>query len=133
MQSINSFINLLGKNYYSDFLINVNTEVIDLDSYSILVRYNSTYYYELNNTEILLKRNELISTIKEQFQQALSEVYSMLLSQDQVKLNSYLELNIKTVKSHLNTLKKDFYIDSNQSRYYSVLEDNPTMQDLDII
>ena len=133
MHSINSFINLLGKNYYSDFLINVNTEVIDLDSYSILVRYNSTYYYELNNTEILLKRNELISTIKEQFQQALSEVYSMLLSQDQVKLNSYLELNIKTVKSHLNTLKKDFYIDSNQSRYYSVLEDNPTMQDLDII
>lgn len=133
MQSINSFINLLGKNYYSDFLINVNSETIDFDSYIVLVKYNGTYFYELNNRETQLKRKEIIYNIKEQYQQALNEIYSMLLSQDPLKLNSYLDLNSKAVKSHLNTLKKDFYIDSNQSRYYSILEDNPTLQDLEIV
>ena len=133
MQSINSFLNLLGKNYYSEFLINVNSETIDFDSYIILVKYNGTYFYELNNNETLLKRKEIIIEIKEQYQQALNEIYSMLLSQDPSKLNSYLDLNIKAVKSHLNILKKDFYIDSNQSRYYSIVDDNPTIQDLETV
>jgi len=133
MQSINSFLNLLGKNYYSEFLINVNSETIDFDSYIILVKYNGTYFYELNNNETLLKRKEIIIEIKEQYQQALNEIYSMLLSQDPSKLNSFLDLNIKAVKSHLNILKKDFYIDSNQSRYYSIVDDNPTIQDLETV
>lgn len=133
MQSINSFLNLLGKNYYSEFLINVNSETIDFDSYIILVKYNGTYFYELNNNETLLKRKEIIIEIKKQYQQALNEIYSMLLSQDPSKLNSYLDLNIKAVKSHLNILKKDFYIDNNQSRYYSIVDDNPTIQDLETV
>lgn len=133
MQSINSFLNLLGKNYYSEFLINVNSETIDFDSYIILVKYNGTYFYELNNNETLLKRKEIITEIKKQYQQALNEIYSMLLSQDPSKLNSYLDLNIKAVKSHLNILKKDFYIDGNQSRYYSIVDDNPTIQDLETV
>lgn len=133
MQSINSFINLLGKNYYSDFLINVNAETIDFDSYIVLVNYKGTYFYELNSDEILLKRKEVIIEIKEHYQQALNEIYAMMLSQDPSKLNSFLDLNIKTVKSHLNILKKDFYIDSNQSRYYSILDDNPIIHDLETV
>ena len=133
MESINSFLNLLGKNYYSEFLINVNSETIDFDSYIILVKYNGTYFYELNNNKTLLKRKEIIIELKEQYQQALNEIYSMLLSQDPSKLNSYLDLNIKAVKSHLNILKKDFYIDSNQSRYYSIVDDNPTIQHLETV
>ncbi len=133
MQSINSFINLLGKNYYSDFLINVNSETIEFDSYGILVKYNSSYYFELNHSEILLKRKEIISSIKEVYHQALSEVYSLMLSQEQLKLNSYLNQSIRTLKSHLNTLRKDFYTDSDESRYYSILEDNPIILDLEIV
>ncbi|WP_276974599.1 hypothetical protein [Flavobacterium filum] len=133
MQNINSFITFLGKNYYSDFLINVDSETIDFDSYGILVKYNSSYYYELNHSEILLKRKEIILSIKDLYHKALSEVYSLMLSHDQFKLNSYLEISIKTVKSHLNTLKKDFYTDSDESRYYSILEDNPIILDLEIV
>lgn len=133
MQSINSFINLLGKNYYSDFLINVNSETIDFDSFIILVNYKGTYFYELNNAEILIKRKEVIIEIKEHYQQALNEIYAMMLSQEPSKLNSFLDFNIKTIKSHLNILKKDFYIDSNQSRYYSILDDNQTNQDLETV
>jgi hypothetical protein len=133
MQNINSFITFLGKNYYSDFLINVDSETIDFDSYGILVKYNSSYYYELNHSEILLKRKEIILSIKDLYHKALSEVYSLMLSHDQFKLNSYLEISIKTVKSHLNALKKDFYTDSDESRYYSILEDNPIILDLEIV
>ena len=57
----------------------------------------------------------------------------MLLSQDKLKLNSFLEITTKTLKSHLNTLKKDFYIDSDQSRYYTILDENQTIQDLEFI
>lgn len=133
MQSINSFINIIGKNYYSQFLINVDSEIIDFKKYDLLVKYNGSFFFELNGNEIFSKRKEIFLTIKEQHQQALSELYSLMLSQDKIKLNSYLEITTKTLKSHLNTLKKDFYIDSEQSRYYSTLEDNPTIQDLEFI
>ncbi|WP_026726466.1 hypothetical protein [Flavobacterium sasangense] len=133
MQSINSFINIIGKNYYSEFLINIDSEIIDFKKYDLLVKYNGSFFFELNGNEIFSKRKEIFLTIKEQHQQALSELYSLMLSQDKIKLNSYLEITTKTLKSHLNTLKKDFYIDSEQSRYYSTLEDNPTIQDLEFI
>lgn len=133
MQSINSFINILGKNYYSEFLINIDSEIIDFKKYDLLVKYNGSFFFELNGNEIYSKRKEIILTIKEQHQQALSELYTLMLSQDKIKLNSYLEITTKTLKSHLSTLKKDFYIDSEQSRYYSTLEDNPIIQDLEFI
>jgi hypothetical protein len=133
MQSINSFINIIGKNYYSEFLINIDSEIIDFKKFDLLVKYNSSFFFELNSNEVFSKRKEIFVTIKEHHQQALSELYSLMLSHDKIKLNSYLEITTKTLKSHLNTLKKDFYIDSEQSRYYSILEDNPTIQDLEFI
>jgi hypothetical protein len=54
-----------------------------------------------------------------------------MLSHDKLKFNSYIDISCKTLKSHLNTLKNDFYIDDNKSRYYSLLEDNLSDQDLD--
>jgi hypothetical protein len=133
MQSINSFINIIGKNYYSEFLINIDSEVIDFSKYDLLVRYNGSFFFELNSNEIFSKRKEIFSSIKEQHQQALSELYSLLLSQDKLKLNSFLEITTKTLKSHLNTLKKDFYIDSDQSRYYTILDENQSIQDLEFV
>lgn len=133
MQSINSFISLLSKNYYSEFLINLDSEIIDFKKYDLLVSYNGSFFFELNNNEIFSKRIELFVSIKELHQKALNELYSLLLSQDKLKLNSYLNITSKTLKSILNTLKKDFYIDSDQSRYYTILDENQTIQDLESI
>ncbi|WP_418262790.1 hypothetical protein [Flavobacterium faecale] len=133
MQAVSSFIKLLGKNYYSDFIININSEYVDFDKYIMLVKLNGTYFYELSTSEILIRRKEIINNIKEHYQDALNEVSTILLSQDPLKLNSYIELNVKAIKLHLNILKDDFYIDSNKSRYYSVIEDNPQLIDLETI
>lgn len=130
MQSVNSFIKLLGKNYYSDLITEINSEIIDFEKYYVVVNYQNVLFYELSNEEIAIKRNIFISNIKECYHEALTEIYAAILSHDSLKINTYLDFNTDAVKRHLSILKRDFYIDDEQSRYFSVIDDNQQLLDL---
>lgn len=130
MQAVNSFIKLLGKNYYSDLITEINSETIDFNKYMFLVKYQNAIYFELSNVEISSKYKETLNTIKEAYQEALTEIYAAILSHDSLKINTYLDLNAEAVQMHLNNIKRDFYIDEEQSRYYSEVDDNPKLIDL---
>jgi hypothetical protein len=45
MQSINYFLNILGKNYYSEFLIEIDAEIINFKKYDLLFKYNNSYFF----------------------------------------------------------------------------------------
>ena len=130
MKNVNSFIKLLGENYYLHLIIDANTENIDFRKYFLPVNYQNYTYYELKINEIHLKRREIINRIKSKFQDALSEIYINLSSQDPDNFDAFLIFNIEAVKLQLKIIKADFYIDSKQSRYYSIVDDNPDAQDL---
>ena len=130
MKAVNLFIKLLGKNYYTDLIAEVNSETIDFDKYYVLVNYKNTLFYELSTYEIGYKRDKIISEAKEYYQEALTEIYAAILSHDSLKINTYLDFNAEAIKTQLNILKRDFYIDEEQSRYYSEIDDNPKLLDL---
>ncbi|TRX43059.1 hypothetical protein [Flavobacterium restrictum] len=131
MKNVNSFIKLLGENYYFDLIIDTQTEGIDFSKYHLPVNYQNNYYYELRSNGIHLKRREIINKIKSQYQDALSEIYINLSSQDPENFDAFLIFNIEAIKLRLKIIKADFYVDSKQSRYYSVIDDNPATQDLE--
>ena len=130
MKNVNSFIKLLGENYYLSLIIDANTESIDFAKYHLPVKYQNYYHYELKINEIHLQRREIINKVKSKFQDALSEIYINLSSQDPENFDAFLIFNIEAVKLQLKIIKADFYIDSKQSRYYSIVDDNPDAQDL---
>ena len=133
MKNVNSFIKLLGENYYLSLIIDANTEIIDFAKYYLPVKYQNYYHYELKINEIHLRRREIINKVKSKFQDALSEIYINLSSQDPENFDAFLIFNIEAVKLQLKIIKADFYVDSNQSRYYSIVDDNPETQDLQTI
>jgi hypothetical protein len=131
MQNVKSFINLLGKNYYADFLIEIDSETIDFQKYEALVKYQDNFYFELSNSEIIKKQKNSFDELKKSYQEALTEIYSATMSYDTNKVNTFIDFNTKAVLMHVNTLKKDFYIDDIHSRFYSILEDNPNLINLE--
>lgn len=133
MKNVNSFIKLLGENYYLNLIIDANTESIDFTKYHLPVKYQNYYHYELKFNNIHLKRREIINNVKQLYQDALSEIYVNLTSKDPEYFDAFLTFNIEAVKLKLKILKADFYIDSMQSRYYSIIDDNPETQNLDSI
>lgn len=130
MKSVNSFIKALSENYYFEFLTDAIAEEIDFHRYFLPVNYQSHYYYELKINEIHLKRREIIDNIKKLYQNALSQIYIELSSQDPDNFDSFLAFNIEAVKLQLKILRADFYVDEKQSRYFSVIDDNPNLQEL---
>lgn len=133
MKSVNSFIKALSENYYSEFLTDAIAEEIDFHRYFLPVNYQSHYYYELRINEIHLKRREIINNVKKLYQNALSQIYIELSSQDPENFDAFLIFNIEAVKLQLKIIKADFYVDSKQSRYYSIVDDNPETQYLQTI
>ena len=133
MKNVNSFIKLLGENYYLSLIIDANTESIDFAKYHLPVKYQNYYHYELKINEIHLQRREIINKVKSKFQDALSEIYINLSSQDPENFDAFLIFNIEAVKLQLKIIKADFYVDNIQSRYYSIVDDNPETQDLQTI
>ena len=107
MKAVNLFIKLLGKNYYTDLIAEVNSETIDFDKYYVLVNYKNTLFYELSTYEIGYKRDKIISEAKEYYQEALTEIYAAILSHDSLKINTYLDFNAEAIKTQLNILKKE--------------------------
>lgn len=130
MKNVNTFIKLLGKNYYFDLIIDVNSNAEDVEfyRYDLPVYYQNKFYYELIPNEIHLKRREIINKVKNQYQDALSEIYINLSSQDPENFDSFLIFNIEALKLKLKILKADFYVDDKESRYYSIFQDNLSLR-----
>lgn len=130
MKSVNLFIKALSENYYYDFLTDAVAEEIDFHRYFLPVNFQNHYYYELKINELHLKRREIINNVKKLYQNALSQIYIELSSQDPENFDSFLAFNIEAVKLQLKILRADFYVDDKQSRYFSVIDDNPNLQEL---
>ncbi|MBY8962084.1 hypothetical protein KJK34_04890 [Flavobacterium sp. D11R37] len=124
MKSVTNFINSLGDNYYSFFIIQSDAEVVDFTRYDLKVFYNNNYYYELNLDEIHLKRREILNNVRDKYQKALSEIYINISTREFEYLDSFLHFNLEAVKLKIKTLKNDFYIDNNLSRYYTEIDTN---------
>lgn len=131
MKAVNSFIKSLGVNYYLDFIINPNSEEVYNSDYNLPVYYQNKFYYELSRNEIHLKRREIINEVKNLYENALSEIYINLSSQDPENFDSFLVFNIEAVKLKLKILKADYYIESKQSRYYSIIETYSEINELE--
>jgi hypothetical protein len=131
MKSVNYFIKSLGENYYLDFIIDPNSEKVYNSAYALPVYYQNKFYYELCENEIHLKRREIISNVKSLYENALSEIYISLSSQDPENFESFLIFNIEAVKLKLKMLKADFHLESKQSRYYSVIEQYSEINELE--
>lgn len=128
MKAVNSFIKALGENYYYDFLTDAVAEEIDFFRYYLPVNYQNHHYYELLINEIHLKRRGIIDNVKKLYLAALSQIYIELSSQDPDNFDSFLAFNIEAVKLQLKILRTDFYVDDKQSRYCSIIDDNPLLQ-----
>ena len=131
MKSVNTFIKALSENYYLDFIIDANTEEIDFQKYKLLVTYNNSYYYELESNAIHLKRKEIIQKVRYLYQEALSEIYINISSQDPENFDTFLVFNIEAIKFNLKILKIDMYIESKNSKYHSIADDDPEATHID--
>ena len=61
MQNVTNFINLLGENYYLDFIIEPYKDDFEYEDYYLLVQYQNKKHYELS-LELINKRQEDIIT-----------------------------------------------------------------------
>ena len=51
MQNVTNFINLLGENYYLDFIIEPYEDEVDYEKHFVLVHYlDKKYYNKITNT-----------------------------------------------------------------------------------
>jgi hypothetical protein len=124
MQSVNSFIKLLGENYYLDFITDPYQEDLDYDKHYLLVKYNNVNYYELNLELIKVKQTEIVNSFKSLFANSLSEIFIEVANKDAKNIESFLNFYIEAVRIKLNSIKEDFYVDSIKSRYNSQLIDD---------
>lgn len=122
MKEVLSFINSLGENYYLSLLIQSDAEIIDFNKYDLKIYYNNNFYYELSINEIHLKRREIVNNLRSMYLKAISEIYINLSTKDPEQLETFLHFNIEATKFKLKTIKSDFYIDSNLSRYNSAID-----------
>ena len=131
MKAVNSFIKSLGKNYYLDFIVDPNNEDVYNSAYDLPIYYQNKFHYELSKNEIHLKRRGIINEVKSLYENALSEIYINLSSQDPENFDSFLIFNIEAIKLKLKILKADYYIESKQSRYYSIIETYSEINELE--
>lgn len=131
MQNVTDFINLLGENYYLDFIIQPYAEEVDYEKHFVLVHYQDKKYYEQTHEYIQIKQNEIIHNAKSLFQKSISEIYLEVSKRKNEEIENFLNLNIKAVKVKLNILKNDFYIENDNSRYFAILYDDADPQTLE--
>jgi hypothetical protein len=123
MHNVTNFINLLGENYYLDFIIEPYTEEVDYEKHYILIEYKNKYYYELQLDLIKIKQSDIINKVKEFYEKSLSDLYIEVSKLKKDEIEKYLNFHIQAIKLKLNTLKDDFYIYENKSRYFSIFID----------
>jgi hypothetical protein len=121
LEAILELQNILIKNYYKDFILSISDENINFQSYySELIEYRNEEYIEKKIETIEKEINYIIDDLKPVYIKSLSEVLLKLsvLPNPSEKIN-YLNHIIKLFKIPLTQLRKDFYINETDSRYYS--------------
>lgn len=131
MQNVTNFINLLGENYYLDFIIQPYAEEVDYEKHFVLVHYQDKKYYEQTHEFIQIKQNEIINDAKSLFQKCISDIYLEVSKRKNEEIEKFLDFNIQAVKVKLNILKNDFYIENEKSRYCAILYDDADTQTLE--
>lgn len=124
-------MNLLGENYYLDFIIQPYAEEVDYEKHFVLVHYQDKKYYEQTHEYIQVKQNEIINDIKSLFQKSISDIYLEVSKRKNEEIEKFLNFNIEAAKVKLNMLKNDFYIENDKSRYCAILYDDADTQTLE--
>ena len=131
MQNVTNFINLLGENYYLDFIIEPYAEEVDYEKHFVLVHYQDKKYYEQTHEYIQIRQNEIINDVKSLFQKSISDIYLEVSKKKNNEIENFLNLNIKASNVKLNILKNDFYIENDKSRYFAILYDDADPETLE--
>lgn len=131
MQNVTNFINLLGENYYLDFIIQPYAEEVDYEKHFVLVHYQDKKYYEQTHEYIQIRQNEIINDAKSLFQKSISDIYLEVSKKKNNEIENFLNLNIKAANVKLNILKNDFYIENDNSRYFAILYDDADPETLE--
>ncbi len=131
MQNVTNFINLLGENYYLDFIIQPYAEEVDYEKHFVLVHYQDKKYYEQTHEYIQVRQNEIINEAKSLFQKSISDIYLEVSKRKNEEIEKFLNFNIQAAKVKLNVLKNDFYVENDKSRYCAILYDDADTQTLE--
>lgn len=131
MQNVTNFINLLGENYYLDFIIQPYAEEVDYEKHFVLVHYQDKKYYEQTHEYIQIRQNEIINDAKLLFQKSISDIYLEVSKRKNEEIEKFLNFNIQAAKVKLNVLKNDFYVENEKSRYCAILYDDADTQTLE--
>jgi hypothetical protein len=131
MQNVTNFINLLGENYYLDFIIQPYAEEVDYEKHFVLVHYQDKKYYEQTHEYIQIRQNEIINDAKSVFQKSISDIYLEVSKRKNEEIEKFLNFNIQAAKVKLNMLKNDFYVENEKSRYCAILYDDADTQTLE--
>jgi hypothetical protein len=131
MQNVTNFINLLGENYYLDFIIQPYSEEVDYEKHFVLVHYQDKKYYEQTHEFIQIRQNEIINDAKSLFQKSISDIYLEVSKMKNEDIEKFLNFNIQATKVKLNILKNDFYVENDKSRYCAILYDDADTQTLE--
>ena len=131
MQNVTNFINLLGENYYLDFIIQPYVEEVDYEKHFVLVHYQDKKYYEQTHEYIQIRQNEIINEVKSLFQKSISDIYLEVSKRKNEEIEKFLNFNIQAAKVKLNILKNDFYVENDKSRYCAILYDDADTQTLE--
>lgn len=124
MQYFNSFVEIVGKNYYLEFLINPYDERVDYYQQYILILYQDEYYYEHNFDYIKNIQKRIINDSKELYHKSISEVLINLSNKNVDESIKFIDLLLKSLNYKIKILSNDIFIDDSNSRYYSIIYDN---------
>lgn len=120
MEAILELQNALLKDYYKDFIVSINDEEIDFNSfYSEIIIYKGNECIEKDFDVLEIEINNIIDDVKPLYIKAVSDLLIKLsnLPNKEDKLN-YLTHSVQLLQMPLKQLKKDFYIEDIESRYY---------------
>ncbi len=120
MEAVLKFQQALIEDYYKQFIFSIDEDEVDFSLITNQIIYRDKEYLEISPADIQRKIKYLIADIKPLYLNAISEVLIKLsnLNSNVEKLN-YLNYTIQLYSIPSNQIKKDFFIDNEDSRYYS--------------
>ena len=125
MEAVKKLQEALSLNYYNSFLISLESyDEIDFEIDFVPVKYKDVNYIERNIFTIRKEGKKITNNIKPLYQNAIGEIYLKLsnLTNNEDKL-SYLSNTIQFFNIPMYQLKKDYFIDNKESRFYSEIDE----------
>lgn len=124
MEDVLKFQKFLMKDYYKSFVIKVEDDREDAHKFYYAVNYRGEVYLELEQNEINISTDILITDCKEVYLSALSEIILKLSSlQSNENKIDYLRYIIQLFQIPFKQLMNDVEVDNIKSRYYATSEE----------